>query len=717
MTRVYFIAFFLSLLLAFFLTPMIRKLSRFIGLVDNPGGRKIHAHPMPSGGGIVLFSAFLITLWITISRMNLLFPDPGRLIAGFFLGGLFIIVLGIVDDIRDLRPIPKLCGQIIAALILYAVGFRFDILSNPLGEYPIELGYWSLLFTILWVISLINAINLIDGLDGLAAGVCFIVSLTLGFIGWHQGELQVMFLSLIFSGAILGFLRYNFYPASIFLGDSGSMFLGFSLAAISLMGAHKSTTAMALLFPLVVGLMVPVIDTTSAIIRRLWSKAPIFTGDKKHLHHRLLQLGIPHRHVVTAFYYLTFYLCIIAFTFVVIEMRYSLIIIALLALGLYLAFRVLYFLEEQLLPQLEPGSPSATVSDKVKSVPDHPVIFFWEESLERITEKILLWTTVHKKPVLILIFIPLVFFIISHSVYLNQNLARKLVRDSPQDLIVNRGLIPGEWNVGFAVRASDYELPDYTGDTLKVYSQNDMELPVLPYHEHDTPQGIWIPLTLSGSETSWQCQLYRSSLFRFFRQPQDGEYKPDPMMQTSGTNIILWKRENITRDGTILPVIGNFMTRITLQVRPVTGDHFTNDLIGYCQFTNFSIYKDSYLQYYLRAGDDFPRSKHLADMRFSVQAMIDGEPTDLNMASDQHGKSGSWETDLTAEAVGRWYFRRIPLGQFAGNKISSLYLMINDDPALEPSHPIFQEDRKGYFHFYFDGIAIVRGDSPSLVSK
>lgn len=711
MRNVFASVFVLSFLLAFFATPVARAFARQVGLIDRPGGRKIHHRETPTGGGLVLFVAFMGPLWLTVTRMNLFFPEPERLLVGLFLGCGFIVALGMLDDLVDLPAVRKLLGQIYGALILYWAGFRIDILTNPLdpfGENPIELGPWSVLFTVLWIVSLINALNLIDGLDGLAAGVSGIVAVTLVFIGWQQGELQVMFLSLILAGSILGFFHYNSHPASIFLGDAGSMFLGYTLAAIALMGSRKSTTAIALLFPLVVGLMVPIADTLTAIIRRWWTGAPLFRGDRKHLHHRLLELGIPHRQVVRAFHLLTAYLCLNAFTFVLIPIRYAVIVIALLSLGLFLAYKVLLFLESRLLDRRTDGP--AVETGPVPAVEPAVRTARWESWLERVAERTFASAWEHGRLTLVVLMVPLLFYLVATSVPLRPGMAARMAGGTVREFSLPRTVLPGEWQAGYCLPRELSLNDDTPASWYKIYNGLDKESPLLACRR-DFPGGVWMPLPRGDSKAVRSFRLIRSPLFALFAHPAGVEYEPPTAMQTSGNLVLLWKRENISRDRTILPVIGQTMTRVTLQLKATGGDHFTNDLIDYCRFNGLPLFEDSYLEYYVRAGDDFPRRSGLGDIRFSVQAVIAGESGDNRpLAADQNGQPGMWDADLTAVAVNRWYFRRIPLGQYAGLTLDRLFLMFNDYPAIDRTHPVFQDGREGYLHYYFDGVAVTRGE-------
>jgi UDP-GlcNAc:undecaprenyl-phosphate GlcNAc-1-phosphate transferase len=289
----------IALVLALVITPWVKKLALGWGALDVPGERKVHCQVMPRMGGLAIYLAFAAVV---------LFTQPlARPVMGLLLGGGWIMVLGILDDIRELSARVKLVGQIIGALILVVFGFRVDFVTNPFMEGLILLGKLAIPVTVLWIIGVTNALNLIDGLDGLAAGTSVIAALTMAVVvilenpAWGDTASTVVPLALILCGSILGFLRYNFYPAKIFLGDSGSMFLGFTLAALAIMGLTKGATIISVFIPIVI-LGIPLLDTVFAIIRRMFNGRPIFQADKHHLHHRLLEKGLSHRQAVLVIY-------------------------------------------------------------------------------------------------------------------------------------------------------------------------------------------------------------------------------------------------------------------------------------------------------------------------------------------------------------------------------------------------------------------------------
>lgn len=283
---------FLAFLITYALTPLVRKLAFRVDALDQPNPRKIHRQPMPRLGGLAIYVAFVVVVFLSQSfDIRLL---------GLLLGGTIIVITGIIDDIRGLSAWVKLIIQIVAALVLFFVGIRVDFLTNPFNGL-VMLGGFAAPITIFWIVGITNALNLIDGLDGLATGTAAIASTTLGIIALMEGNMMIATLDFAISGASLGFLRYNFYPAKIFLGDTGSLFLGFNLAALSVLGLTKSATIISLIIPIVI-LGIPIMDTSFATLRRYLKHKPIFQPDKEHFHHRFLQKGWSQRKTVLVIY-------------------------------------------------------------------------------------------------------------------------------------------------------------------------------------------------------------------------------------------------------------------------------------------------------------------------------------------------------------------------------------------------------------------------------
>jgi UDP-GlcNAc:undecaprenyl-phosphate GlcNAc-1-phosphate transferase len=297
----------IAAVITYLVTPLVRAFSERHGYVDRPGGRKVHTRPISRLGGIALFAGVIVALAVQVigeTRFGWggMIADASPIRYAGVLGGLVVIfVVGLVDDLVSLSPGAKFAGQLVAAGIVVATGLRIEYVGNPLGGGLIALGLLSIPVTIVYLVGFTNIINLIDGLDGLAAGVVAIAATSLLVLAAQGNRLDAAALAAALIGACIGFLRFNFNPASIFMGDSGAMFLGFSLAAVSLMGVMKSTAAIALAVPLLI-IGVPIFDTASAIIRRMKHNRPIQEADRGHIHHRLLTRGFDQRQTVLIIY-------------------------------------------------------------------------------------------------------------------------------------------------------------------------------------------------------------------------------------------------------------------------------------------------------------------------------------------------------------------------------------------------------------------------------
>ncbi|MGI6286440.1 putative undecaprenyl-phosphate N-acetylglucosaminyl 1-phosphate transferase [Moorella humiferrea] len=286
----------LALILAgavsFGLTPLLCRLAPRLGAVDKPDARKIHRGLMPRLGGVAIYAGFVAAFCFLGYRESEY--------TGLFLGGTLIMLVGLVDDIKNISPRLKLLGQIAAAALLVAFGVRVEFLTNPFDGL-LMLGKLAVPVTIFWIVGVTNALNLVDGLDGLAAGTSFIAAVTIAVVAWLNGEGEVALLSLALAASVLGFLPFNFHPARTFMGDCGSMFLGFNLASLAVIGLTKSATVISLFIPVVI-LGLPILDTFLAIVRRLYNHRPIFAPDKGHLHHCLLAQGLTQRQAVAVIY-------------------------------------------------------------------------------------------------------------------------------------------------------------------------------------------------------------------------------------------------------------------------------------------------------------------------------------------------------------------------------------------------------------------------------
>jgi len=294
------IGFIVAVLASLLLTPAARALAFRIGAVDRPNARKVHTRIMPRLGGLAIYAAFMIGFFALLPLLpdGLLGAYDKRFIAALLTGGSIIVLIGALDDRFELPAKAKLLGQIAAAcVVVFGFGIRINLLNIPFGETMQPVAEWlAIPLTLLWIVGCTNAINLIDGLDGLAAGVSGIAIATILAMAAIMGSETIMLLSAPLLGSIVGFLRHNFHPAKIFMGDSGSLFLGFSLATLSMLG-FKQVTIVSFVTPLLI-IGVPLSDTFFAIVRRIVNKRPIFAPDKGHLHHCLRELGFSHRGTV-----------------------------------------------------------------------------------------------------------------------------------------------------------------------------------------------------------------------------------------------------------------------------------------------------------------------------------------------------------------------------------------------------------------------------------
>ncbi|MGD6961136.1 glycosyltransferase family 4 protein [Fictibacillus phosphorivorans] len=315
----------ISFLTTLLITPLIIKMAIKLKVTDQPNNRKVHVRKTPSMGGLAMYIGFLISIYFSGIENDFLLP--------IIIGTLVIIITGMLDDYFELRPLLKLTGQIIAAAIVINNGVVVEFINIPFGS-TLNLGWLSIPLTLLWILGITNAINLIDGLDGLAAGVTSIVLLTITIIAFSMFNYFVVFLAMVLLGANLGFLVYNFYPARIFMGDTGSLFLGFMLSVISLLG-FKNVTLFSLIIPVLI-LGVPISDTFFAIVRRAVNKQPLSHPDKSHLHHCLMRIGYSHRQTVIIIYGISTLFGLFAILFSKTTLWGAVIIITLILVGLEL---------------------------------------------------------------------------------------------------------------------------------------------------------------------------------------------------------------------------------------------------------------------------------------------------------------------------------------------------------------------------------------------
>ncbi len=290
--------FLISMVLSLVLVPIVRQQAMAGGLYDKPNERKIHTVPIPRLGGLAIWIAFMMTLWL-VSIINDELVVLRDATTGILAGSSIIFMLGLLDDLIGLSPYLKLIVQFIAALVAYYFGVVVMSLDLPESKILL-LNFFSIPVTVIWLVGLSNAMNFIDGMDGLASGVTMISALTLVIISFFTLRPTEALLGSILVGSMLGFLAYNFHPAKIFMGDSGSLFSGFMLAALAVTGVFKSKVVVMLL-PLFI-LSVPILDISFAMLRRLFKGKNPFLPDAEHLHHQLLKRGLSQGKAVTLLY-------------------------------------------------------------------------------------------------------------------------------------------------------------------------------------------------------------------------------------------------------------------------------------------------------------------------------------------------------------------------------------------------------------------------------
>jgi UDP-GlcNAc:undecaprenyl-phosphate GlcNAc-1-phosphate transferase len=303
----------LSLLLTF----LVRNFSVKYQLLDYPNHRKIHLNPTPTLGGISIFLSFNLVFLVALIWEGKILSTDLKYLVGFALGGIIIFTAGIYDDLKNLRPRYKLLSQSLAVLILILFGLRIDVLYIPFFK-AVSLGLLSYPVTFAWCLLIINAFNLIDGLDGLAAGISVIASLALLGVGIFLEVKLISFISLGIIGACLGFLRYNYPPAKIFMGDSGSQYLGYVFAAEGVICPIKSYTTLALFIPLL-ALGLPIFETFFSVFRRTLNNKRFYHADKRHLFHFLLEKGLSQKLTIWIFYIISIILSIITWAILVRE--------------------------------------------------------------------------------------------------------------------------------------------------------------------------------------------------------------------------------------------------------------------------------------------------------------------------------------------------------------------------------------------------------------
>ncbi len=287
--------FLVAMAVALVVTPVSIKVAPKIGAMDVPKDeRRMHNKAMPRFGGVAIYAGLMVSLAG--------FALDDMAVVSIMIGCTLIYILGLIDDLKNLKPMVKFGGQLVCAIALYIQGIRIEFVTNYFGDGNMVFGDVAcFLTTVIWIVAITNAVNLIDGLDGLAAGIGAISALCIGYVAYIHGQYMSTLAMMVIAGAALGFLPWNFHPAKTFMGDGGSQLLGFSIAAFSILGTVKSTTIVVVIIPaLVLGL--PIFDTLMAIIRRTLRHQSIGTADKEHLHHRIMRAGYGQRRAVMLMY-------------------------------------------------------------------------------------------------------------------------------------------------------------------------------------------------------------------------------------------------------------------------------------------------------------------------------------------------------------------------------------------------------------------------------
>lgn len=353
----------LSLLLSLVAMPLILRLAHRRKWYDPPNSRKIHTGLIPRLGGPGMFLSFLAAAALTPTLLGLLFPNRALLawdlrFLPLFAGITLIHGIGLFDDFRNLSALPKFGLQLLAAVIVTSGGFVVRSVTLPyLGM--VQLGLLAYPLTVLWIVSISNALNLIDGLDGLAGGIAAFAALSMGAIALIQGALSTAVLSFALFGAVAGFLVFNLPPARIFMGDSGSLFLGFVLAVLPLVGGISKASAFGTLLVPITLLTVPILDTVTAIVRRVRKRIPIIQPDKEHIHHKLLDMGLSERQILWVLYGFSLYLSVVAVTSVILPTEVNVYLILVVWVGSVLGYSFLTHLDTRHLRARDQAEGSA----------------------------------------------------------------------------------------------------------------------------------------------------------------------------------------------------------------------------------------------------------------------------------------------------------------------------------------------------------------------
>lgn len=311
------LAFLVSMNVVLWATPVVKVIGLKSGYIDKPSERKIHKKPVVRIGGVAIFvgtTAGLLVVW-WLGGFGVLPPAKDAEIWGVTIGAVLFFIIGLADDLFSLSPQFRLILQSVIAGFAWYKGVRIEFFTIPFGELiHIDMWWLSLPITVIWLVGMVNAINWIDGLDGLAAGVCGIAAVVMLIVSLFMNQPAAALLAAALAGGALGFLRYNFNPAEIFMGDGGAYFMGFMLAGVAVIGIAKTAAVTAVFLPFLI-LAVPIVDMTWVIFSRICQGKSPFLPDKRHIHHRLLQAGVSQRLTAIYIYSLTLWLGSIALAF------------------------------------------------------------------------------------------------------------------------------------------------------------------------------------------------------------------------------------------------------------------------------------------------------------------------------------------------------------------------------------------------------------------
>jgi len=326
-----------------FVTPIAIRMAFRLKIIDAPNERKVHKYSKPRVGGVAMFAVYFLLLL----SLDLSFSTTKALLVGSVL----ITFFGFLDDLFGIRAMAKLIFQIMVALITASDNFGFGIKIESvrlLSDFTLELGVFAVPITIIWIVAVMNAVNLIDGLDGLAAGISAIASFTMGICAIIFGQIQIALIFFILLGVILGFLRYNFNPAKLFMGDAGSLFLGYNLAVLSVLAIWNTPRVFVFTIPILL-LGIPFYDVLTSIFRRWKNKKPIFSADGNHIHHRIMAIGFSHKQTVIIVYIETLCLAICCATIILINDNKAVLVFMAIVILVHFSYDYLIrvYLEEE----------------------------------------------------------------------------------------------------------------------------------------------------------------------------------------------------------------------------------------------------------------------------------------------------------------------------------------------------------------------------------